>query len=689
MAGTKVRGITIELSADATGVQSALKSVNSTLKTTQSDLRDIEKLLKLDPTNTELLAQKQEALKKAIEGTKEKVDVLRQAEEDLSKQMVDGGTEEQQRQLDALRREIVSTENDMKKYEGQLEEVSKASEDVAEDTKEAEKNTFDFGEAAKKAGQVAATALAAVAAAAVAVVKGLADMITETAEYGDEIDKMSQKLGLSTDAYQEWNYVLNLAGTEMSSMSTGLKTLTNKLDDAKNGNAAAIAMFEKLGLTMADLQSMSREDVFENVIYGFQGMADSTERAALANDLFGKSGQELAPLFNQTEEETRAQIEAAHEYGMVMSKEGVDASAAFEDSLTTMQMTMNGFKRNLVSGFLPSVTKAMDGFTAIIAGDTEEGIALIDEATDEMVQHLNENLPTLIEVGGKVIVNLLTGIVENLPALIPAIVDVVLKIVDTVIENLPLIIDAAIQIIIAIIKGIAEALPDLIPKIVEVVLTIVETLIDNIDLLIEAAIQLMVALAIGLVKAIPVLIEKAPEIIAGIVTGLAEGVWDMIQAGWDLIKGLWEGIEQGAIWLWEKVTGWLSDLWQGIKDFFSISSPSKEMMWLGEMLTQGLAEGIEDSADTAINAATDMAKGILGAVEAVDGTTVGINAAVNGTTGAGLSGTADAASGNISTQNNEFTINVYGSEGQNVNVLADEVIDRIQRTIIRTEAVYA
>lgn len=682
MAGTKIRGITIELSADASGVQDALKQVNSSLRTTQSDLRDIEKLLKLDPTNTELLAQKQDALKKAIEGTKDKVEILRQAEEDLQKQMVDGGTEEQQRQMAALQREIVSTEADMRKYENQLKETNEA-------TDEASRSTVNFGEVAQKAGQIAVTAFAAVTAAAAAVVKGLADMITETAEYGDEVDKMSQKLGLSTDAYQEWDYVLNLAGTEMSHMSTGLKTLTNKLDDAKNGNAAAIAMFQKLGLTMEDLQSMSREDIFENVIYGFQNMADSTERAALANDLFGRSGQELAPLFNQTAEETKAQIEAAREYGMVMSEDAVQASADFEDSLTTMTRTMDGFKRNMVSGFLPSVTKAMDGFTMIIAGDTEEGIELINDATDQMIQQMNENLPTLIEVGGKVIVNLLTGIVESLPDLVPAIVDVVLKIVDTLIENLPLIIDAAIQIIIAIIKGIAEALPDLIPKIVEVVLTIVETLIDNIDLLIEAAVQLIVALAIGLVKAIPVLIEKAPEIIAGIVTGLAEGVWDMIQAGWDLIKGLWEGIKQGAVWLWEKVKGWLSDLWDGIKDFFSISSPSKEMAWVGKMLTEGLAEGIEDNADNAINAATDMAKGILGAVEAVDGTTVGINAAVNGTTGAGLSGATDTASGNISTQNNEFTINVYGSEGQNVNVLADEVIDRIQRTIIRTEAVYA
>jgi len=682
MAGTKIRGITIELSADASGVQNALKDVNSTLRTTQSDLRDIEKLLKLDPTNTELLAQKQDALAKALDATRNKVEVLHQAEEDLKKQMVDGGTEEQQRQLAALQREIVSTEANMRKYEGQLEEVSKTSEDVADSTQKAEKHTASFGETAKKAGAIAAAGFAAIAAAMVAVVKGLADLITDTAEYGNQVDKMSQKMGMTAEAYQEWDFIMQHCGASMDSLKSSMKTLATA---AETGNAA----FEKIGLSQEQIANMSQEDLFAATIAGLQDIDDTTERTYLASQLLGRGATELGPLLNMTAEETAEMRDRVHELGGVMSDEGVKAAAQFEDSLQDLKTAFSGIKRSLAGEFLPGVTKAMDGFTQILIGNTDEGIAAIKEGTDEMIQVLNEMLPTFIEVGGEVIVNLLTGIVENLPNLIPAIIDVVLKIVDTLIENLPLIIDAAIQIIIAIIKGIAEALPDLIPKIVEVVLTIVETLIDNIDLLIEAAVQLIVALAIGLVKAIPVLIEKAPEIIAGIVTGLAEGVWEMIQAGWDLIKGLWEGIKQGAVWLWEKVKGWLSDLWDGIKDFFSISSPSKEMAWVGKMLTEGLAEGIEDNADNAINAATDMAKGILGAVEAVDGTTVGINAAVNGTTGAGLAGSADTASGNISTQNNEFTINVYGSEGQNVNVLADEVIDRIQRTIIRTEAVYA
>lgn len=136
----------------------------------------------------------------------------------------------------------------------------------------------------------------ALAAAGAAVTGAFVSSARKTADFGDKVDKMSQKLGLSTDAYQKWDYVLNLAGTEMSSMTTGLKTLTNKIDDAKNGGADAQEMFDKLGISMDELNKMSREEAFEATIKGFQGMEDSTERAALANDLFGRSGQNLTPL---------------------------------------------------------------------------------------------------------------------------------------------------------------------------------------------------------------------------------------------------------------------------------------------------------------------------------------------------------------------------------------------------------
>ena len=663
MAGTKVRGITIELSADASGVSGALKDVNSALKATQSDLRDIDKLLKLDPTNTELLAQKHKALEKALEQTKDKVDVLRQAEEDLANQMVDGGTEEQQRQMEALQREIVSTEADMRKYEQALAETGEAAD-------ESSKKTVDWGEVAKKTAQVAAAAFAAVTAAVVAVGKALGDMIVDTAEYGDEVDKMSQKLGMSTDAYQEWDYVLKLAGTDMSSMSTGMKTLTNKIDDAKNGSKSAQAMFEKLGISMDDLADMSREDAFGAVVESMQGMADSTERAALANDLFGKSGQELTPLFNQTNELTKEQIANAERLGMVMDEESVKAAAAFKDSLTTAQGALNGFKNNLAGSFLPSVTKAMDGFTEILAGNTEEGLELINEGVNDFIEQMNEVLPTFIEIAGNIIVNLITGIAENLPELIPAVVSVVLQIVDTLLDNLPMIIDAAIEIILAIAMGLIDALPDLIPKVVEIILTICETLLDHLPEIIEAAIQLIIALATGLIKAIPTLVTYIPQIIWAIIKGLIEGIEYMVSAGWELLKGLWRGISAAAGWLWEKISGWLSGLWNSILGFFGIQSPSKEMAWVGEMLTEGLAGGIKDNADETVKAAEDMAEDVLGAVTGLTSDVdVGMNAAVN-------------ATANISPAEQTFEQNVLNLLSKYLPQLADQEVTLDGDTIV-------
>lgn len=202
------------------------------------------------------------------------------------------------------------------------------------------------------------------------VVGGLAaagfGLASNTANQADEIDKMSQKLGLSAKSYQEWDYVMNLAGTSMSNMSTGMKTLTNKIDDAKNGSESAQKMFAQLGISMDDLNSMSREDIFAATIKGFQGMADSTERAALANDLYGKSGQELTPLFNQTAEETDKLIQQINDLGGVMSDDAVKAGAQFNDSLATMKASFDGAKNSIASQFLPTFTSLMDNVSTFV-----------------------------------------------------------------------------------------------------------------------------------------------------------------------------------------------------------------------------------------------------------------------------------------------------------------------------------
>ena len=110
---SRIKGITVEIGGDTTGLDKALKSVNSSIKTTQSSLRDVNKLLKLDPTNTELLTQKQKLLKDAIGTTKEKLDALKSAQEQAKTQMENGDLGADK--YDALQREIIETEQELQK----------------------------------------------------------------------------------------------------------------------------------------------------------------------------------------------------------------------------------------------------------------------------------------------------------------------------------------------------------------------------------------------------------------------------------------------------------------------------------------------------------------------------------------------------------------------------------------------
>lgn len=165
------------------------------------------------------------------------------------------------------------------------------------------------------------------------------------------------------------------------------------------------------------------------------------------------------------------------------------------------------------------------------------------------------------------------------------------------IENLPL-----------IITTIVNAIP-------RIITSIVNALIGNIDKIILAGAQLFVALIQNLPQVIVAIVKAVPQIISAIVKGFAGGISQMASVGLNLIKGIWNGISDAASWLWGKVSGFCSNLLGKIKGFFGISSPSKEMSWIGDMLSRGLAGGIDNSAKVAINAAQGLNRGIMDVME--------------------------------------------------------------------------
>ena len=414
-----------------------------------------------------------------------------------------------------------------------------------------------LGSTLSKAAKVGGASLAAIGTAATATTKALVSGANATAQYGDAIDKNSQKVGLSTKAYQEWDYAMQISGTSMENCAVGLKTLTNKVDDLKNGSSSATETFDKLGISLADVEGKSREEVFSQVVSGLQNITDEAEKAAIANDLFGRSGQELLPMFNLTNEETQKLIEEANEYGMVMGSDAVDASAAFQDSLTKMQGTIAGVKNGILGGLLPGFTDVTDGLAMLVNGadGAEDKIA---QGVENVMNNITQALPKIIDV-----------ITRLIPKLTPVIVSIITKIADVLMKNLPTILKVGVNILLQLIKGITSMIPELIPCIVECIMAIVQGLLENMDLIIEGGIQLVLGIIDGIISALPVLMENAPQIIVSVVTALIKALPQVLSFGVRLVGTLVTGIASVVSKIPETLIKAFSEAWKGIQEVFS------------------------------------------------------------------------------------------------------------------------
>lgn len=463
----------------------------------------------------------------------------------------------------------------------------------------AEKNASGFGKKLKTAFKVGATAVAAVTTAVAGLTTALIKGTGDVAAYGDNIDKMSQKMGLSAEAYQEWDAIMQHSGTSIESLQSSMKTLANAVE---NGNDA----FSRLGITEEQIASMNNEELFSATITALQNVENETERTYLAGQLLGRGATELGALLNMSAEETEEMRQRVHELGGVMSDDAVKAAAHYQDSLQDMQTAFSGLQRNLMGEFLPSITTVMDGLTELFAG--RGGLELISEGVKSFVETLTDSIPQILETGTGIVLALVEAITDNLPELLDAAVQAIMTIATGLVDQLPTIVDAGFEILLSVIQGIVDNLPELIPAAIDVILEIIDTLTDpdNLGMLVDAAIAIMIALTNGIIDAIPRLIERAPEIVENLVTALVENAPKLLKASLEiivsLVKGLFDNLPQvfeaGGKIVAEIIAGIgqaISGLWnagkeaiQSVKDGFDNLNP---MEW-GKDLISNFVSGI-------------------------------------------------------------------------------------------------
>ena len=228
-------------------------------------------------------------------------------------------------------------------------------------------------------------------------------------------------------------------------------------------------------------------------------------------------------------------------------------------------------------------------------------VAALPQIIDGILNAITENLPLIIQGG----IQLFTSLVGALPEIIATIVDVIPQIIGGIVraifENLPTLVQGGIDMFVALIEElptIIEMISVAIPQIIEGVITAIT---DNLDVIIMAGVQLFVALIENLPQIIIAIVSAVPEIIDGIVEAFNSLIGSIVSVGESLIKGIWEGIKKAGTWLWDKVSGFFTDLLDDIKGLLGIHSPSTVFAGFGKFMAQGLGIGFGDGMDKATN----------------------------------------------------------------------------------------
>lgn len=383
-------------------------------------------------------------------------------------------------------------------------------------------------------------------------------------EYMDTVTSFSasllQSLGGDTEAAADMANVAitdmsdnaNKMGTDMASIQNAYQGFAKQnytmLDNLKLGYGGTKEEMERL------LENATKLSGVEYDISSYADIVDAIHVIQGEMEISGRTAEEAAAIYERTGRQVSEQLGTTAK----------EASTTIQGSVSSMKAAWS----NLLTG---------------IADDNADFKTLIEQFVDSLVT-VGENIIPRINI---IIQGLTQLITEASQTIIPLAVQILL-------ENLPSIVAAGMDLIIALVSGILDNIDMLIDCVLEMVDVIVDKLIDNLPKLIDGGIRLIAALANGLIRAIPNLVSKIPQIISSIVKGLVSGIPAIFDVGKNIVEGLWNGIKNMGSWVSGKVKDFFGGIVGGVKDFLGIHSPSKVFAGIGGFMAEGLGEGFDD-----------------------------------------------------------------------------------------------
>lgn len=214
-------------------------------------------------------------------------------------------------------------------------------------------------------------AFLAVGAAGAAVVGALALSIKSFAQTGDEIQKMGLRTGVSTVALSELKFALEQSGSSLEGFEKGIRRMSSFIQDGRDGLTETTRAMESLGLSVEAFDDLSPEAAFDLLTKSLAGVDDSLTQAALAQDIFGRSGTALLPMLAQGQDGIAKLRKEAHDLGIVFDQDAADAAARLVDAQNTLRKSVDGVKFAIAEQLVPSLTPLVEGFAKTISKVSE------------------------------------------------------------------------------------------------------------------------------------------------------------------------------------------------------------------------------------------------------------------------------------------------------------------------------
>lgn len=546
-----IKGLTVEIGGDTTKLGKALEDVNKKSRDLSSELGEINKLLKLDPGNADLLAQKQKVLAEAITNTAGKLKTLKEAEKQVQAQFERGEVSEDQ--LRALQREIIATEKRMSGYAKAAQETAEAveklgkeSDDAADGLKDAEKGADkaekeldEMADSADKAGDaseglgsklgnLAKVGLQAVVAGVTAAAGALVASAEASREYRTEMGKLDTAFttaGHSSEAAVQTYQALQgvLGETEQAvEAANHLAKLTESEQDLQKWTDICTGVYATFGasLPIEGLTEAANETAKVGAVTG--PLADALNWAGVSEDEFNDSlaecntEQERQALIMETlnglyseaatkYKETNAEIIRANQANEQWMASTAAVGAEIEPILTDVKF----LGASLVTDLVPGIQAVAGAFRGMLNGDEGAAASLGDALADIFSQ-------------------LLTKITDLLPAVTEAAVSLVTTLTTAIIDALPDLLTTGVEMIVAIIDGATSAIPQVIDAIVEMIPRLVDALVDGIPQIINGAVKLLLAILDAIPKILPPLVAAIPQIVMSIINALLGAIPQLV-----------------------------------------------------------------------------------------------------------------------------------------------------------------